>query len=315
MLHGSGAGGMPGLLELDRFSEADLERWNSLSKDLDELSDILYSGVEPQRRRHHAELMDALRSVPSVPMDFSGWVRLVLWRYTNDPLSAAGSLTNYGGRFNIGADVDNAIHARWPALYIAENQETAYREKFGLNKGDRIDGLSGDELALTTDGSHTAVRLDGHLDLVFDLAQPGVLEPLCAVLRKMTVPAEARQLHKRLKLPGPSDMMIRSASRLLKEALVVNWRAQPAQFGLPAVSQILASLIVDAGYEAVLYPSTKGGGKCVAVFPHRLSSDATFVSVSDVAPESVKHTRLDMSTADDLCGWGVLPGYLRPIRP
>lgn len=315
MRHGPSAGGMPGLLELDRFSEADLERWNSLSKDLDELSDILYSGIEPQRRRHHVELMQALRSVPSAPMDFTGWVRLVPWRYTNAPLSAAGSLTNYGGRFNIGADVDNAIHARWPALYIAENQETAYREKFGLSKDDRIDGLSADELALATGGSYTAVRLDGHLELVFDLAQEGVLGPLCAVLRKMTLPAEARLLHKRLKLPGPPASMIRSASRLLKEALVVNWRGQPAQFGLPAVSQILASLIVDAGYEAIRYPSTKGDGECVAVFPHRLASDASFVSVSDVAPASARHTRLDMSTADDLCGWEVLPGYMRSIRP
>ena len=85
MHHGPSVGGMPGLLELDRFSEADLDRWNSLSKDLDELNDILYSGVEPQRRRHHAELMEALRSVPSMPMDFAGWVRLVSWRYTNAP--------------------------------------------------------------------------------------------------------------------------------------------------------------------------------------------------------------------------------------
>ncbi|MHB1896418.1 MAG: RES family NAD+ phosphorylase [Metallibacterium sp.] len=306
---------MPGLLELDRFSEADLDRWNSLSKDLDELNDILYAGVEPQRRRHHAELMEALRSVPSKPMDFAGWVRLVPWRYTNAPLSAAGSLTNYGGRFNIGADVGNAIHARWPALYIAENQETAYREKFGLSKDDRIDGLSGDELALTTDGSYTAIRLDGHFELVFDLAQDGILDSLCAVLRKMTLPAKARQLHKRLKLPGPPASMIRSASRLLKETLVTNWRGQPAQFGLPAVSQILASLIVDAGYEAIRYPSTKADGECVAVFPHQLASDTSFVSVSDVAPDRVKHTRLDMSTADELCGWEVLPSYLRPVRP
>jgi len=305
---------MPGLLELDRFSEADLNRWNDLSKDLDELNDILYSGVEPQRRRHHANLMEALQSVPSTPMDFAGWVRLVPWRYTNAPLSAAGSLTNYGGRFNIGADVDNAIHARWPALYVAENQETAYREKFGLSKEERIDGLTGDELALTTGGSYTAVRLDGHLELVFDLAQEGALDPLCAVLAKMTLPAEARRLHKRLKLTSPAGNMIRSPSRLLKETLVTNWRGSPAQFGLPAVSQILAGLIVDAGYEAIRYPSTKGDGECVAVFPHRLGSDASFVSVSDAAPESVKHTRLDMITADDLCGWEVLPRYLRPVR-
>jgi hypothetical protein len=306
---------MPGLLELDRFSEADLKRWNSLSKDLDELNDILYSGIEPQRRRHHAKLLEALRSVPTTPMDFDGWVRLIPWRYTNAPLSAAGSLKNCGGRFNIGADVDNAIHPRWPALYIGENQETAYREKFGLSKGDQVDGLSGEELALTNGGSYTAVRLDGHVELVFDLAQQRALDPVCAVLAKMTMPAEARRLHRRLKLAGPPPSMIRSASRLLKESLETNWRGLPAQFGLPAVSQILASLIVDAGFEAIRYPSTKGGGECVAVFPHRLASDASFVSVSDVAPDGVKHTRLDISTADDLCGWEVLPRYMRPAQP
>lgn len=248
-------------------------------------------------------------------MDFSGWVRLVPWLYTNTPLSAAGSLKSYGGRFNIGVDVDRAIHTRWPALYIAENQETAYREKFGLSKNDGIDGLSREELALATDGSYTAVRVEGHLELVFDLAQEGALDPVCAVLARMTAPAEAHKLHKRLKLPPFPGIMIRSAKRLLEESLLTNWRGPPVQFGLPAVSQILASLIVDAGYEAIRYPSTKGDGECVAVFPHRLESDASFVAVSDFAPESVKQTRLDMSTADDLCGWEVLPSYLRPLRP
>lgn len=304
---------MPGLLELDRFSQADLDRWNSLSQDLDELHAILYSGVEPQRQRHHAELIAALRSVPCAPMNFAGWVRMVTLRYADAPLSAAGSLKNFGGRFNIGADVDNAIRSPWPALYIASDQETAYREKFGMAKDDCIDGLSAEELTLTPGGSYSAVRLDGHLELVFDLAQKGALEPFCKVLRKISLPVEAIRLQKRLKIPGP-PAMIRSAVRLIQETLVVNWRILPAQFGNPAVSQILAGLILDAGYEAIRYPSTKSDGECVAVFPHRLASDASFVMMADDAPASVRHTRLDLSTTDDLCGWGVLPSYLRPVR-
>jgi hypothetical protein len=150
---------MPDLLELDRFSQADLDRWNSLSQDLDELHAILYSGVEPQRQRHHAELIAALRSVPCRPMDFAGWVRMVTLRYADAPLSAAGSLKNFGGRFNIGTDVDNAIRSPWPALYIASDQETAYREKFGMAKDDRIDGLSAEELTLTPGGSYSAHTL------------------------------------------------------------------------------------------------------------------------------------------------------------
>lgn len=67
--------------------------------------------------------------------------------------------------------------------------------------------------------------------------------------------------------------------------------------------------IVDAGYEGILYPSTKGDCECVAVFPHRLANDASFVSATDAAPESITHTRLDLSTADDLCGF--MPGIRR----
>lgn len=305
---------MPGLLELDRFSKADLDRWNSLSKDLDELQAILYAGVEPQRQRHHAELIGALRSVPCAPMDFAGWVRMVTLRYADAPLAAAGSLKNFGGRFNIGADIDNAIRSPWPALYIASDQETAYREKFGMAKDDRIDGLSAEELALTLGGSYSAIRLDGHLELVFDLAQERALDPVCRVLRKISLPAEAVRLQKRLKIPGRPVAMIRSAARLIHQVLVVNWRSLPAQFGNPAVSQILAGLILDAGYEAIRYPSTKGDGECVAVFPHRLASDASYVTLADDAPESVRQIRLDLSTADDLCGWEVLPSYLRPAR-
>jgi hypothetical protein len=78
----------PGLLELDRFSEADIDRWSRLSKDLDELQAVLYSGVEPQRQRYHADLIEALRTVPGQPMDFTGWVRMVTWRYADSPLSA-----------------------------------------------------------------------------------------------------------------------------------------------------------------------------------------------------------------------------------
>lgn len=308
------ADGIPGLLELDRFSEADLDRWNSLSQDLDELQAILYSGVEPQRQRHHTELIAALRLVPCTPMDFVGWVRMVTLRYADAPLATAGSLKNFGGRFNIGADVDNAIRSPWPALYIASNQETAYREKFGMAKDDRIDGLSAEELTLAPGGSYSSVRLDGHLELVFDLAHEEALEPVCKVLRKISLPAEAARLQKRLKIPGTPGAMIRTAARLIQEVLVVNWRILPAQFGNPAVSQILAGLILDAGYEAIRYPSTKSDGECVAVFPHRLASDASFVMLADDAPASVRHTRLDLSTSDDLCGWDVLPSYLQPGR-
>lgn len=63
-------------------------------------------------------------------------------RYADTPLAATGSLKSRGGRFNIGADVDNAVHAPWPALYMAFDHETAHREKFSMAKRDRVGGLA-----------------------------------------------------------------------------------------------------------------------------------------------------------------------------
>lgn len=304
----------PNLLELDRFSKADLDRWNKLSEDLDELSAVLYSGIEPQRQRLRAELIAAIQAVPSTSMDFTGWVRIVTLRYADAPLAATGSLNGLGGRFNIGADIDNAICAPWPALYIASDQETAYREKFGMAKDFRVDGLSAEELALKPGNSYSAVRLDGHLTLVFDIGMPGALDPVCKVLRKISLPAEAVKLRTRLKIPRQQVYMIRTAAHLMREVMVMNWRTLPTQFGNPAVSQILGGLILDAGCEAIRYRSTKGEGECVAIFPHRLASDASFVALADPPPASVRHTRLDLTTADDLCGWEALPRHLQSKR-
>ncbi|MEO7074154.1 MAG: RES family NAD+ phosphorylase [Ktedonobacterales bacterium] len=286
-----------------------------MSKDLDQFQAILYSGVEPQRQRYHRELVETLSEAMSGPMDFHGWVRMVAYRYGNEPLAATGSLLDYGGRFNIGRDVDNSIPQPWPALYIASDQETAYRERYGLTKTDNVGGLSADDLSLGTADSHTVVRLSGHLEQVLDLSRPEPLEPFCKVLSKIRVPSEGVKLQKRLRIPTRPSIMIRTAPGLLEVALHRNWRTMPVQFGIPSVSQILASLALDAGCEAIRYPSSKGGGDCLAVFPHCLVSDTSCVTLDDLPPEGVRHRRLDLNTADDLCGWEVLPHRLRPRRP
>jgi hypothetical protein len=309
---GSLADSRLGLLELDRFTNTDITRWKKLSDDLDELNDLLYFGIEPQRQRHHEAMIDALQRVKPTSFTFSRWTRLVSWRYGNDPLSAAGSLADHGGRFNIGRDVDKTMRAPWPSLYLGENFETAYREKFQLDRGDRVDGLSPEELALNPGNSFTAVCLDGQLNRVFDVDEPGAFDPLCAVLRKIKLPAQVRQLQYRLKIPKRAIFMLRSASQLRTETLQKNWRAMPVQFGLPALSQILGSLILDAGFEAIRYPSTKGSGSCLAVFPHKLSSSQSYVALSDDPPAELRHARLDMDSADELCGWEMLRTNQQP---
>ena len=77
-----------------------------------------------------------------------------------------------------------------------------------------------------------------------------------------------------------------------------NWRAWPLQFDVPSNSQVLGRLLRDAGYEAVLYPSSKGPMQCLAVFPENLHASDSFLELSGAYPEVVTGRRLDATTVD-----------------
>jgi len=300
------------ILELDRFSSADVERWSRVSHDLDEYNDLLYFGVEPQRQRYKAAIRAALESVDPVAVDLQGWVRLVTFQFSLSPLSAAGSLTDVGGRFNVGRDVDKSMQSPWPALYIAEDFETAFREKFQLASTETCGGLHPEELALLPGSSFASLQVDGHIARVFDLEAPGSLVALCKVLGKMKLPQEIRSIQKRLRLPPNHAYMVRTPGRLMQDVMAPNWRIAPVQYGLPASGQILASMIREAGFEGIRYPSTKGDGHCVALFPDRIVSEQTRLELHDSAPAEIKHRVLSMDNAEELCGWELLRPRQRP---
>lgn len=300
------------LIELDRFSTSHLKLWRQISADLDELNNLLYFGIEPQRRRRQSDMIAALQSVSAVQVTIDQWVRNVPYRFGGSPLSTAGSLTGFGGRFNIGIDVEQSMHEPWPALYIGEDLETAFREKFQLDRGDRVDGLTPQDLALVPREDFVTFYVNGRLERVFDMEQQDCLKTLCAVLRKMKLPAAVRTIQRRLRIPERAVYMVRTPRQLREEVLAKNWRVSPAQFGLPATSHILAGLILDAGFEAILYPSTKGGARCLAIFPHNLASNRSHIQLANSAPSGVTLTRLDLDTADELGGWELLRPRQRP---
>jgi hypothetical protein len=86
-----GTGSLPppkGILELDRFSNADIERWQNLSNDLDEFNASLYFGTEPARRRLRSKLRDALKQAGGKPLDVQKWARTVTYQYSLQPYPA-----------------------------------------------------------------------------------------------------------------------------------------------------------------------------------------------------------------------------------
>lgn len=290
-----------GIWELDRFTNANLDRWNNISKDLDDLENTLFFNLEPDRRRFRQELIAALKQIKPLSLEIQGWVRIVPWRYTLSPLSSAGSLTGYGGRFNIGADIDEVPLHPWPALYLAEDQETAYRERYQLKSTASTNGLLPHELALESADSYSAVRLDGHVNNIFDMTKPQNLDAVAKVLKKIKMPERAKGLMKKLGITSRQLYMIQTGQRLFETVAVENWRIKPVQFGIAAQSQILAELIRAAGFEAIVYKSTQGAKRCLAVFPDKISAD-TYIEVADLSPSEITHARLDTESALALSG-------------
>jgi hypothetical protein len=295
-----------GILELERFDSATLAQWSALSRELDLLQAELYFGLEPQRREKRADLVHALQRKQPIALPFQGWCRIVPYRFSLAPLSCAGSLQAIGGRFNAGAELDANTMNPWPALYLAENYETAFREKFQLASTSLEGGLRPEELALEHGASHATVMVQGRMSRVFDMSEHAALHGVAQVLGRIKMSARARELKRKLKIADRDLFMLHSGKQLHQTILEHNWRLLPIQFGLPAPSQVLADLLREAGFEAILYKSSKGPGKCLAVFPDLLD-EASFVELTDVAPQGVEHRRLDWTSAAQLEGWEVLP--------
>lgn len=299
----------PDLLVLDRFTERNLEEWDAASADLDELYNRLYFDLEPERLRRQEDIKAALRSKPAEPLELRDWFRIVPLKYTLEPLSCAGGLKGIGGRFTVGNDVEHRMGEPFPGLYLASDAETTYREAFQCRKGTTINGLTPEELSLA--GSYAHVRLNGRVENVFDVTDLDALAPVCEILADFALPKHVPEILARLGEKPTSVIMVRNAAQL-RHTLTLNWTGWPSNFGIPSPSQQFGALLRSAGYEGILYASTKGAGQCLCVLPENIASDETFIELSDSYPSELKHPRLDIDSSDDLAGWHVIRPKDRP---
>ncbi|MGE0030712.1 MAG: RES family NAD+ phosphorylase [Steroidobacteraceae bacterium] len=241
-----------------------------------------------------SDLLASLRAKPAAQFTFSNWVRIVDYRYCLAPLSPAGSLRGVGGRFNIGQDLGLAGFASWPALYLAEDLETAYREKFHCRASSATAGLTPIELALQSKAGFLVAPIQGHISSILDIDDADSLRPFCSLIGKFTMPAKVRTLAKALRIHEPQ--LVRSPRLLQRAVLSRRWRAVPMQFDFPAPSQVFGNLVKDAGYEALLYKSSQNGKRCLVVFPERLVNSDSFVDVTGDCPKEITTERLDQFT-------------------
>lgn len=253
-----------------------------------------YTSLARQRTEKSDEIKRCLLSAAEVPSPLKRWQRVVDYRYSLHPLSAVGSLiTDPGGRFNIG-DIDRTQFPPFPALYLAADQSTAIVERFGEIEAPA--GLSNLDFALRSGPSFSCVSVSGCLDSVVDLRHRERLRSFVDIIKTFKLPTDLAAHARELGIDPPS--VIGSVDELISALTRPGWREEPMQVDIPAASQIFGQLVWSAGIEGIVFPSSRSGAACVAIFPENLSS-SSFAELDDKAPAGVTHLRLDGTTYRD----------------
>lgn len=237
---------------LDTFTEEDIEYWSDRSEDAQRYSDRVYFDLERQRAANHDALCDALRNAGGVDIQVDGWARACDYRWSLTPLSPAGSLKGIGGRFNVGSDLDRARGQEFPALYIAEDVDTAYLEFFGGPPEAHSGELRLQEFALRRKSSFTTFTLRGRVENVFDLRTSISLKEFAKVIAAFELSTDTRRFARSIGVP-PRALM-RTAGQIHTRILVAPkaWRSEPQLFGIPAARYLVAMCAVRGLKEYLL---------------------------------------------------------------
>lgn len=284
----------PSLRELERFSQASLRQWQQAADRLSKVQRSLYFDLEPLRQQVAQSLLDAIRRGASRSLELTAWSRIVDWRYTLTPLSMRGSLRDEGGRFNIGERLAPGSFTPFPALYLAEDFETAMAEKFSRPDPKAVHGLSPEALALRSPASFTQYRIRGRVEQILDVTDRDALMPFVDHIKTFEIPKQVLTLSRQLGFKKP-PWLIRSVGQLQKQLLDPQWRLQPTQFDLPANSQIFGRIVAAAGVHGILYPSSRAADdkQCLALFPQNWRGSSSFIELVDPAPEGATLIQLD----------------------
>ncbi len=287
--------GQPSFFILDRFSLDDIRRWKAVRDKILQYHWEYYSSLTYQRSRVGDPLRAALAEAVEGPFVFEGWQRVVKYQYALTPLSLAGSLTDIGGRFNIG-DIDPVRFTPFPALYIAADRETALQETLGQPAATEAE-LSALEFALTASDSISIVAVNGTLESVINLNHPEKLEKFVRLIKDFVVAGKLSQMTKECGWEPPE--LIRTVPQLMGGMLYRDWRQWANLYDVPVSSQIFGQLAVSAGIEGIIFPSKFNGRDNLVIFPQVFSGDS-YVALAGAVPAEVAVKRLDASTAKKL---------------
>jgi hypothetical protein len=273
---------------LDQFTLADIKQGKERQKVFSRIYWDRDSEFAYQRSLIKDEIKAALVAAAIKPFTFTGYQRTVKYKWSEDPLSNEGSLKDGGGRFNIG-DIDPTRFPVFPALYLAEDKDTAIQEMFQcepVGKG----GLTARELALNKSDSITIVSVYGSLETIIDLYNPEQLQGFVDLIKNFNTTVSLKSELKKL---GDEKSHVKTVEELLSALYEPNWRSMAMHLDLPCASQVFGQLVVDAGIEGIRYKSKFTGKPCLAIFPQNFMEPDSFVNIMGEYPPSIKRIRLE----------------------
>ena len=282
---------------LDQFSYSEMQKTKTRAKDNLEYHWSFYSELAHQRKEIEDKLLETLILTSFSGFEFKGWQRAVKWKYGLHPLSTVGSLNDPGGRFNIG-DFNPQNVPIFPALYLAEDKNTALQETLGQVQPSDSE-LSAQEIALTSDSSISIVSVNGYLEKVFDLRSAKKLAKFTNLVKSFKIPSHLFKTAKTLKMSEPR--ISKKPSELLEIILDKDWRICPMQQDIPSASQIFGQLVYRAGIEGILYPSKLTGKICLAIFTKNFDHSSSYLELNDKALHPKVPKRID-ETNWKICG-------------
>ena len=200
-----------------------------------------------------------------------------------------GSVTDAGGRFNIGA-IDTTKFPMFPALYVAKEKETAIEELLAQKSDTKTQGMDPLEVALTKKDSITIVAVRGLLDQIFDLYDSENLRPFFRLIKTLKLSRKLIASSKKLK---QTCRLVKSIGELTYSLLAPTWRQYPQLVDIPANSQIFGQIVLAAGIQGILYPSKFSSKKCLAIFPQTFLNSGSFVELIDDLPQLNIPRRMD----------------------
>lgn len=294
---------------LDQFSTADIKTWEAIKDQLLKYHWDFYNSLAYQRSKIADKIKKSLLEATQKSFSFTRWQRTLKFKHSVEPLSLAGSLTDPGGRFNVG-DINPSQFPPFPALYIASDRGTALQESLSqdiLSKESstleeiitlEVPGrkLSPLEYALTKSDSIALISISGHLETFIDLNKPDQLQPFVDLLKNFTIPEHLFTIAKKLKFKeGP--ILIKTVPKLIDALLHKNWREWPMQYDVPVASQVFGQLVMNAGIEGILYPSKFSNKNCLVVFPQNFDNTrGSIIQLDDPPPKATKILKWDADT-------------------